>query len=118
MADYKRKSVALTVLKIVFLIAYALVTAYLLYTFIDGYTKALAIAPGSTSMDPIGAFKLGFAFVWIIGLIAYGVVTVIAIVGLIVAIVKKFKGSIVFFVFGMVIPALSGLAFSLALTLI
>lgn len=118
MADYKRKNLAITILKIAFLIAYALVTAYLLVTFIDGYTEALAIVPGSTSVDPIGAFKFGFAFVWIIGLIAYGVVTVIAIAGLIVSIVKKFKGSIVFFIISMIIPALSGWAFSLALTLI
>lgn len=99
------KSKFLTALKIIFIIIYVLLTAFLAWGLIDTLT-----APSENA-------SLGLAIylaivVIIFGGIGYALSLVVAILGMIVAIVKRAgKGNVAFFIVAVLLPILTEMAF-------
>ena len=101
------KSKFLTALKIIFIIIYVLLTAFLAWGLIDTLT-----APSENA-------SLGLAIylaivVIIFGGLGYAVSLISAILGLIVAIVKRSgKGNVAFFIIAIFLPVVTEIAFIL-----
>ncbi len=94
----KTKHTSLLVLKIIFLIAHVLISAFLIISMFDSLSSA----------NPELSLALYLALIVIIfGTIGYAVCLILAIVGLIISIVKKSKNNIIVFTIFMFLPILT-----------
>lgn len=100
----KTKSKALTALKIIWAILIVAITAFLVWGAVDTFIQE---SNNDGSFQGLGIALYLIYFVMILGSIGYGVTVIIAIAGLIVSIVKKYKGSSVFFIFAIIIPVVT-----------
>ena len=106
------KSKFLAALKIIFIIIYVLLTAFLAWGLIDTLT-----APSENASLALGLYLA--IVVIIFGLIGYAVSLITAAIGLIVAIVKHAgKGDVGFFIVAVILPIVTEGAFILICQLI
>lgn len=94
----KPKYKSLLIFKILFIVAYALMTAFLVWNLIDSLT--------SENVGLSLALYLALIVI-IIGSIGYIVCIILAIVGLIISIVKKTKPNIITFVIFTLLPIIT-----------
>lgn len=99
------KSKLLTTLKVIYLIIYIALTAYLVWGLLD-----IVITPSSNPSLEVAVYLT--IVVIIIGGIGYIVSLIPAIIGLIYSIVKRAgKGNIIFFIVAIILPIISEIAF-------